>query len=133
MNTSHRTAAKGLCFVLPPLSTSWIDRMAFGGASVLFVELWYQHMVGVLWLAKNDVKIAFSVSDHTLMTLLIISYLVVGKVNLTYDGYMNAPLPHAIGHALSSLGELNQLVMAYYGQTNVPARKWSEMNPWKKY
>ena len=67
-------------------------------------------MVAVELLAFKDVKIAFSPTGHGLMTL-IISYLVVAKVNLSYDRYMDAR--HSIGHALSALRELNQLAMMY--------------------
>ena len=67
------------------------------------------------------------------MTLLI-SYLIVAKINLSYERYMTAR--HAIGSALSSLRELHQLVLAYStsaihrntrdrnGDTIVAARKW---------
>ena len=74
-------------------------------------------------LAMNHVKIAFSSSGHTLMTL-IISYLVVAKINLSYDRYMKAR--HAIGHALSSLRELNQMTMQCTQPNPVDnsAKKW---------
>lgn len=67
-------------------------------------------MALVEWLAINDVRIAFPMQGHTLMTLLI-SYLVVAKINLSYDRYMKAR--YSIGNALSSLRELHQLAMTY--------------------
>jgi hypothetical protein len=54
--------------------------------------------------------------------ILLILCLLVAKVNLTYDCFMNAR--HVIGHALSSLHKLDQLVMAYSSQMKVLARKW---------
>jgi predicted membrane chloride channel (bestrophin family) len=85
-------------------------------------------MVGVEMLAYYDIKIAFSPSGHGLMTL-IISYLVVAKVNLSYDRYMNAR--HAIGHALASLRELNQISMTYTSRTNDVARQWRSEGTFK--
>jgi len=63
-------------------------------------------MVLVEALAMMDVKIAFSPSGHGLMTL-IVSFLVINKVNLAYDRYMQSR--HSVGHALSACRELNQL------------------------
>ncbi|CAB9522050.1 Bestrophin, RFP-TM, chloride channel [Seminavis robusta] len=67
---------------------------------MLFVEL----------LAMEDFQIAFSPSGHGLMTL-IVSFLVINKVNLAYDRYMNSR--HAIGCALLACRELNQEVLLY--------------------
>jgi predicted membrane chloride channel (bestrophin family) len=67
------------------------------------------------------IKMAFSPVGHGVMTL-IISYLVVAKLNLSYDRYMNAR--HAIGHALSSLRELNQMSMTYTSHMSDVARQW---------
>lgn len=67
-------------------------------------------MVVIELLAMWDIKIAFSPSGHGLMTL-IVSFLVINKVNLAYDRYMQSR--HAIGHALSSLRELNQSALLY--------------------
>jgi hypothetical protein len=79
-------------------------------------------MATVELLAHSDVKIAFSVSGHALMTLLV-SHLVVSKVNLGYERYMKAR--HAIGHALTCLRELNQLIMTYSRRHgNGTARMW---------
>lgn len=78
-------------------------------------------MVGVEMLAYRDIKIAFSASGHRLMSL-IISYLVVAKVNLGYDRYMKAR--NAIGHALACLRELNQTSMTYTSRTSDVARQW---------
>ena len=76
----------------------------------------------VLFLAKNGVDIAFSPTGHELMTL-IISFLVISKVNLGYERYMTAR--DAIGNALSSLRELNQLVITYVGQDgSTAANQW---------
>jgi predicted membrane chloride channel (bestrophin family) len=67
-------------------------------------------MLGVELLSHWDVKIAFSPSGHGLMTL-IVSFLVVNKVNLAFGRYMDCR--HAIGHALSALRELNQSALQY--------------------
>jgi len=67
-------------------------------------------MFAIQWLAAHDYRIAFSIQGHTLMTLLI-SYLVVAKINLSYDRYMKAR--HAAGNAFSRLRELNQLSLSY--------------------
>lgn len=67
-------------------------------------------MLGVELLAYLDIKLAFSPSGHGLMTL-IVSFLVISKVNLTYERYMMAR--HAIGHGLAALRELNQAVLFY--------------------
>ena len=76
----------------------------------------------VLLLAKSGVDIAFSPTGHELMTL-IISFLVISKVNLGYERYMAAR--DAIGNALSSLRELNQVVLTYAGiDQSTAANRW---------
>lgn len=67
-------------------------------------------MATIQELARHDIRIAFSIQGHTLMTLLI-SYLVVAKINLSYERYMKAR--HAVGNAFSRLRELNQLSLSY--------------------
>ena len=54
-----------------------------------------------------DIEFAFSLTGHQLMTLMI-SFLIISKVNLSYDRYMNAR--SSIGHALLLLRELNQSI-----------------------
>jgi predicted membrane chloride channel (bestrophin family) len=65
-------------------------------------------MVIVEVLATYHVKIAFSPAGHGLMAL-IVSFLVISKVNLTYDRYMQCR--HATGHALAALRELHQTAL----------------------
>ena len=67
-------------------------------------------MLGVELLAHWNIKIAFSPSGHGLMTL-IVSFLVINKVNLAFGRYMDCR--HAIGHALAALRELNQAALQY--------------------
>jgi predicted membrane chloride channel (bestrophin family) len=67
-------------------------------------------MVIIQYLAQQGVKIAFSIQGHALMTLLI-SYLVVAKINISYDRYMKAR--YAVGTALSRLRELHQIGLTY--------------------
>eukprot|EP00934_Nitzschia_sp_Nitz4_P001727 Nitzschia sp. Nitz4//scaffold291_size36643//7821//8750//NITZ4_007761-RA/size36643-processed-gene-0.26-mRNA-1//-1//CDS//3329546121//1727//frame0 len=67
-------------------------------------------MAFIEWLAVKHVKIAFPMQGHTLMTLLI-SYLVVAKVNLSYERYVKAR--YGLGQALMSLRELHQLAISY--------------------
>ena len=55
------------------------------------------------------------------MTLMI-SYLVISKVNLAYERYMEAR--RAIGHALASLRELNQLLLVYTKGHSDIAKLW---------
>ena len=75
-------------------------------------------------LALRDIKIAFSPSGHGLMTL-IISFLGLAKVNLSYDRYMSCR--HSMGHALSSLRELNQVAMTYTQNKNgKEATQWRQ-------
>ena len=78
-------------------------------------------MVNVEILAYLNIKIAFSPTGHGLMTLLI-SYLVIAKINLSYDRYMKARF--AIGHAVSSLRELNQIAMSFTSRTSDVAKRW---------
>jgi len=90
-------------------------------------------MVLIVLLAMRDVKIAFSPTGHGLMTI-IISFLVVAKVNLSYDRYMQSR--HAIGHALSSLRELNQTAITYSTQQQQRSirkgdSKTTTANPWR--
>jgi len=81
-------------------------------------------MVLVELLALRDIKIAFSPSGHGLMTL-IISFLGLAKVNLSYERYMSSR--HSIGHALSSLRELNQTAMTFVQYKNgTNATRWRE-------
>ncbi|CAB9522054.1 Bestrophin, RFP-TM, chloride channel [Seminavis robusta] len=104
MTDSTRESAKGLWHILFELKGSiWSAVLPFcllNCTIMLFVEL----------LAMGDVRIAFSPSGHGLMTL-IVSFLVINKVNLAYDRYMNSR--HAIGCALSACRELNQVVLLY--------------------
>ncbi|KAL7569793.1 hypothetical protein ACA910_005734 [Epithemia clementina (nom. ined.)] len=58
----------------------------------------------------GGIKIAFSPSGHGFMTLMI-SFLVVNKVNLTYDRYMNCL--NAVVHGVSALRELHQTALVY--------------------
>ena len=51
---------------------------------------------------------AFSITGHQLMTLMI-TFLIISKVNLSYDRYMSART--YIGHALLLLRELNQTIL----------------------
>jgi predicted membrane chloride channel (bestrophin family) len=90
-------------------------------------------MVVVELLAIWDVKIAFSPAGHGLMTL-IVSFLVISKVNLTYDRYMNAR--HAMGFAFSALRELNQAALVYTQHVptcNKLASDWRQMVRQKNY
>ena len=81
-------------------------------------------MVLIELLAIWDIRIAFSPTGHGLMTL-IVSFLVISKVNLAYDRYMNSR--HAIGHALAALRELNQsalLFTQHLAPSDELASKW---------
>ncbi len=101
---SHRSTAKHLFGHLCECSGSvWLQVLPYCCVNVVFMGV-------IQYLAKHGVKIAFSIQGHTLMTLLI-SYLVVSKINLSYDRYMKAR--YAIGAALSRLRELHQLALSY--------------------
>lgn len=101
---SHRSTAKHLFGHICECSGSvWLQVMPYCCLNILLMAI-IQH------LAKHGVKIAFSIQGHTLMTLLI-SYLVVAKINLSYDRYMKAR--YSIGTALSRLRELHQLALSY--------------------
>jgi hypothetical protein len=64
------------------------------------------------------IEVAFSITGHQLMTLMI-SFLVISKVTLSYDRYMHAR--DAIGHAMLLLRQLNQTcIMMQPGQNNPP-------------
>ena len=80
-------------------------------------------MIVVELLAVWNVPIAFSPTGHGLMTL-IISFLVVAKVNMSYDRYMSSR--HEIGHALACLRELNQTSLVYSQKyrNSEAAKKW---------
>jgi predicted membrane chloride channel (bestrophin family) len=82
-------------------------------------------MVGVEVLAMYEIKIAFSPAGHGLMAL-IVSFLVISKVNLTYDRYMQCR--HATGHALAALRELNQTALTLTAQRrgSPAAMEWRE-------
>jgi len=80
-------------------------------------------MVAVDLLAEADISIAFSPTGHGLMTL-IISFLVVSKVNMSYDRYMGAR--DAIGNAVTSLREMTQTVLVYTQYRNSKlAKEWA--------
>lgn len=59
----------------------------------------------VQWCNSNHFALSFSPSGHALMSL-IVSFLVVQKVNLAFDRYMQART--FLGHALSMCREINQ-------------------------
>ena len=63
---------------------------------------------GVASLEKFDFHLGFSPTGHGLMTLLV-SFLVISKVNLTYERFRLAR--HSVGGAFLRLRELNQLVI----------------------
>ena len=75
-----------------------------------------------------NIEFAFSLTGHQLMTLMI-SFLIISKVNLSYDRYMNAR--SSIGHALLLLRELNQSItmMATNNPKNYNTTATNEMNP----
>jgi predicted membrane chloride channel (bestrophin family) len=101
---SHRTTARYLCcFICQCGGSIWWSVLPYCCINVALMAV-------IQWLAKSDVRIAFSIQGHTLMTLLI-SYLVVAKINLSYERYMKARF--AIGNSLTRLRELNQLAMSY--------------------
>jgi predicted membrane chloride channel (bestrophin family) len=78
-------------------------------------------MVGVEILALyGDMKIAFSPAGHGLMAL-IVSFLVISKVNLTYDRYMQCR--HATGHALAALRELHQTALTFTATRRRPCSR----------
>lgn len=104
LDLSHRSTAKSLFGILCDCSGSVLI------SALPYCLLNVGIMFGVNWLSKHQINIAFSMQGHTLMTLLI-SYLVVAKINLSYERYMKAR--KAIGDALSRLRELNQLAMSY--------------------
>jgi predicted membrane chloride channel (bestrophin family) len=64
----------------------------------------------VYLLKTNDIKLTFSASGHALMSLLV-SYLVVSKVYLSLDRYMQART--FAGQTLMTLRELHQLVLTF--------------------
>lgn len=72
------------------------------------------------YVEERYVKLSFSPTGHGLMTLLV-SFLVISKVNLTYERFRIAR--HSVGSALLRLRELNQLVL-----TMVEANNCSECN-----
>ena len=65
-------------------------------------------LAGVSYLEELDIKLGFSPTGHGLMTLLV-SFLVINKVNLTYERFRSAR--HSVGSAMVRLRELNQLVI----------------------
>lgn len=67
-------------------------------------------MCAVEMLHKEGICIAFNPSGHGLMTL-IVSFLVINKVNLAYERYMQSR--HVLGRALSSCRQLNQVALLY--------------------
>lgn len=72
--------------------------------------------------SKAGIRITFSGQAHALMSL-IVSYLVVSKVFLSLERYMLSR--SWAGHCLTSLRELNQLVLTFSeGQSAVEARIW---------
>lgn len=104
MSTSTRETARNLWQILFQVKGSiWTAVLPYcilNCILMLIVEL----------LAHYEVRIAFSPSGHGLMTL-IVSFLVIQKVNLSYDRYMNAR--QAMGHALSALREMNQAALTF--------------------
>ena len=84
-------------------------------------------MVAVEVLAMWNVGIAFSPSGHGLMTL-IVTFLVINKVNLAFDRYMQSR--HAIGHALSALRELNQSALLF--TDHLAANKNALASEWRR-
>ena len=67
-------------------------------------------MLAVEILHKEGICIAFNPSGHKLMTL-IVSFLVINKVNLAYERFMQSR--HVLGRALSSCRQLNQVALLY--------------------
>lgn len=62
----------------------------------------------VTLLEQYDIHLSFSPTGHGLMTLLV-SFLVISKVNLTYERFRVAR--HAVGSAFLRLRELNQMMI----------------------
>lgn len=102
------------CFSLRHAQNLWSVIFQLQGSVLIavfpFCVLNCSLLAVVIILAKNGVDIAFSPSGHTLMTL-IISFLVISKVNMGYERYMSAR--NALGDALTTLRELNQLAFTY--------------------
>lgn len=74
------------------------------------------------YLKSHEYRITFSANGHALMSL-IVSYLVVSKVNLSVDRYMSART--YAGQSLTTLRQLNQLVLTFTeGQGAIEARIW---------
>ena len=67
-------------------------------------------MLTVELLHKEGICIAFNPSGHALMTL-IVSFLVINKVNVAYERYMQSR--HALGRAFSSCRQLVQIALLY--------------------
>lgn len=90
----------------------WVTFFHYEG-SVLLAALPYCIVncisLGLVAYFNDYIKIGFSATGHGLMTLLV-SYLVISKVNLAYDRYMACRC--AVGAYLMHLRELLQLVVA---------------------
>lgn len=82
-------------------------------------------LAGLIFLLKtNDVHVTFSGGGHALMSLMV-SYLVVSKVYLAFDRYMNARC--AAGQAFSTLRELNEQVLTFSArQINQKTKAWRD-------
>lgn len=100
------------CLLLHFRGSVWLDVIPYCIINCGITYLAY-------YLAKNHIKVTFSGQGHALMSL-IITYLVVSKVYLSLDRYMNARTYS--GQALFALRELYQLVLTYIEpQTAAPS------------
>lgn len=78
----------------------------------------------IYYLMQNEVHVTFSGQGHALMSLMV-SYLVVSKVYLAFDRYMNARC--AVGQAFSTLRELHECLLTFTARQMAPeARAWRE-------
>mmetsp|Transcript_4561 Transcript_4561/g.12758 ORF Transcript_4561/g.12758 Transcript_4561/m.12758 type:complete len:294 (+) Transcript_4561:276-1157(+) len=79
----------------------------------------------IYYLRENEVHVTFSGEGHALMSLMV-SYLVVSKVYLAFDRYMNARC--ATGQAFSTLRELHEQVLTFTARNLTPdAQAWREI------
>lgn len=128
MNPRHQTLTL-LTYSLSPTSFQrpWAIMLQIKGSiwsSVLPYCIFNCCLTYLIYFLESSlgIRVTFSGQAHALMSL-IVSYLVVSKVYLSLERYM---LSRAwAGHCLTSLRELNQLVLTFSEeQSAVEARLW---------
>jgi putative membrane protein len=93
----------------------WLQVLPYCIANVLLTGVIY-------WCIQKEWQVSFSPQGHALMSL-IVSFLVVSKINLAYERYMHART--AVGKSMQHIRELNQLAVVFTEyDTSTAANNW---------